>query len=190
MPNTSHNLHKFTTAIFIASSLVFFANFSQGSLLAQSLNPLLEKSISSETATVSRVLTTDTVILSNDKKVKLIGLSALATPKRPTPKRDSYGIIIEEDANPAISLEERALEFVQSLLKGKKVRLEFDILPYDEDFYTLAYVFLDDNTLANVEILRQGFADLKISPPNTKYADLLRSAYQEARKEQKGIHGQ
>lgn len=138
---------------------------------------------------VERVIRADTVLLDNGKKFRLIGLNAPDAPKSKVVKRDNYGIVIEEQS-PETTLNNRAFEFAKKLLENKRVRLEFDFENKDENFYTYAYVFLEDGTFINSEILRQGYANLKITPTNTKYADKLRQAYQDARKERKGIHGE
>ena len=88
-----------------------------------------------------------------------------------------------------IPLEEQAVSYAQELLEGKKVKLEFDLESLDEQGRHQAYVFLPGGAMANAELLRQGFVDLKLRPPNVKYADQLRKAYQEAKREQRGFLG-
>ena len=138
---------------------------------------------------IQKVVSADTFILENDKRIKLIGLQAPEPPKRKDVKRDTHGIIIEE-SNPESSIEERAFQFAKGYLEGKKIRLEFDIESKNEGSKTLAYAFLPDGSFVNQEILRQGYADLKIIPPNLKHADILRQAYREARAEKRGIHAE
>src|SRR6185295_990571 len=128
-----------------------------------------------------RVSTTDTIVLENGEKIKLIGIKAVNKPRRENVDYDKYGFVIEPD-NPTTTLEERALGFAKSLLEGKYVRLEFDEQRRSEDGKSLAYVYIDD-LFINAEILKEGFADLSLAPPNLKYAELLRSAYREARSE-------
>ena len=147
---------------------------------------------------VDEVITANTIVLkgkTGDKGevIKLIGLRAPESPKRRTSdiKRDEFGFVLQEPVTLESPLEEKALEFVQNILVGRHVRLEFDDEKSDEDFRTLAYVFLkDDGTLINAEILRKGFADLQIRPPNLKYVNELRNAYKEARNEKRGLQGQ
>ena len=144
---------------------------------------------------VKKVLKTDTIILDNDEVVRLIGLKGLETKKKHVEtKRDSYGFVVEEPVSAATPLEEQALKFVRQLLQNQHVRLEFDTSARDDDFTTLAYVFLSNKDgqeiFINAEILRQGFADLSIHPPNTKYEKKLRAAYQEAREQKRGLQGQ
>lgn len=142
-----------------------------------------------ETA-VKEVVSADTIILDNDKKVVLIGLSAPKPPRKPRVQKDQFGFEIVDHSHPETPIEEQAFNFAKDLLEGKKVRLEFDEQSRDEHYDTLAYVFLADGTFANAEILRQGFANLKIRPPNLKYADRLRAAYREAWQEKRGLQGE
>lgn len=141
---------------------------------------------------VREVISTNTIILNQGERVRLIGLKAPAAPdEREEIERDKFGFVVRKEGEPAIPLEEKALAFAKALLEGKRVRLEFDSERKDDDYTTLAYVFLlKDDTFVNTEILRQGFADLAIRPPNTKYAQQLRSAYREAREEKRGLQGE
>jgi micrococcal nuclease len=144
-----------------------------------------------ENVKIERVITSDLIILDNGKKVHLIGIKSFDQPRkfREVP-RDENGFVIEETPDPTTSVEERASDFVQDLLFNKKVKVEFDSLSSDENGYAWGYVFLADGTFANAEILRQGYAQLQIQPPNTKYAERLRDAYREARQEKRGIHAE
>ena len=137
---------------------------------------------------VEQVISAGILTLESGEKIRLIGLDPPDAPRRkgnlPT---DQFGFPIEEKANPQTPMEEQAYDFVKNLLEGQYVRLEFDVGTKSEDLKTLAYVFLKDGTLVNTEILRQGFANLKLTPLNTKYAPQLREAYQEARREKRGL---
>ena len=174
--------------------LIFVGSFFLGQQAILSAESQIDYLLSNKTAKddsvfVERVIRADTLLLENGKKIKLIGLKAPAAPRKKYPKTDSRGIVIEE-VSPLTSVEEQAFDYAQSLLANQQVHLEYDTQSKDENFYTLAYVFLPDGTFVNAEILRRGYADLTLAPPNTKYADRLRQAYQEARKEKRGIHGE
>ncbi len=141
-------------------------------------------------AVVERVISADTIRLESGEKIKLIGLRAPEIPRRRKAERDKFGFIIEEE-NPLTSVEEKAFDFVRSLLEGETVRMEFDVQKKSRDLSTFAYVFLiKKKTFVNTEILKQGFAFLQIRPPNTKYAQDLRDAYKEARREKRGLQGE
>jgi micrococcal nuclease len=145
-----------------------------------------------EDVLVVKVLQGDTIKLEGGETVKLIGINAPAKKKSEEPvKRNEYGLVIEPEVSPITPIEDQAYEFAKELLLNKRVRLEFDHEKKDAKFTTLAYVFrVEDSLFVNVELIRQGYADLKISPPNTKYAEELREAYREARKEMRGFHGE
>ncbi|MFA5060271.1 MAG: thermonuclease family protein [Candidatus Omnitrophota bacterium] len=173
------------TIVFITVlSIVPLAAFAQ-----ESLNPLIEKSAPVQWLKVDRVRSTDTLVLDNGQKVQLIGLNAIDVPQRKDVKRNSYNIIIEE-VDPVATLEEQGMDFVNSLLTGEKVRIELDAQTRNDDGIMLAYVFLEDGTFVNEKILSEGYAAFKTIPPNTKYEDVLRRAYQQARSEKRGIHGE
>jgi len=147
---------------------------------------------------VEEILSTSTLRLKGaigekGEVIKLIGLRAMKPPKNKTKniKRDELRMVIKEPVTPLTPLEETAFEFARELLENQHVRLEFDADKLGDENKTLAYVFLlEGDTFVNTEILRHGFAHLSISPPNTKYADELREAYKEARREQRGLQGQ
>ncbi len=140
-----------------------------------------------EEALVLKVIASDTIVLENGQRIKLLGIDSFGPPPRRIVKFDSKGRPIEEKVEPTISLQEQAIAYAQNLMEGKKIRLEFDLDSRDENGKKVAYVYLPDGLMANVELLRQGFVRLRIRPPNVKYEDLLRKAYQEARKEQRGF---
>ena len=143
-----------------------------------------------QTAVVRTVLRADTLRLDDDQVVRLIGLRAPDRPRAKPRDRDEYGFILPE-SSPETTLEEQAFDFVKFLLEGQTVRLEYDHQARDRDFHLLAYVYREqDDLFVNAEILRQGYAWLQTTPPNTKYAQQLRAAYQEARTARRGIHGQ
>ena len=58
--------------------------------------------------------------------------------------------------------------FLESLILGKKVLLRFDTTKTDLDNNILSYVFIDDTTMLNALLLRQGMA-LALSDYNYKY---------------------
>jgi len=138
---------------------------------------------------VQKVVNADTLVLENGETIRLIGVRAFGNPVRKKKlSRDEYGFVVKEKVDWEVPVEEQAQEFVQELLKGKHVRLEFDAVQKDAEYKTLAYVFLiDGNTFVNARILERGFADLQIQSPNLKYAQQLRDAYHEGRVYSHGI---
>ena len=140
---------------------------------------------------VERVVSADTFVLDTGERIKLIGLRAPEVPKNTERiEYDSFGFVVEKEATPFITVEESAVKFIKEMLEGKTVRLEFDTQKKDSGRATLAYVFLEDNTFVNAEVLRAGYANLQIQAPNLKYAETLAAAYREARKEKRGLQSE
>lgn len=144
---------------------------------------------------VIKVLSNDSFsIMNKQNKKENIHLIGLKSPKLPELNKKvvkmAYGeVVTREDPTSYDTVEEQSINFVHDLLDGQHVRLEFDHNKLSTDGETAAYVYLiKDGTFVNDEILRRGFAYLSIQPPNTKYEDILRAAYQEARKEYRGLH--
>jgi micrococcal nuclease len=152
-------------------------------------NDLFNFSKKQDEALVVKVVASDLIVLEDGRRVKLIGIESAGPPHRPYAKYDDKGHVIEEPVEPTISLEEQALTYAQDLLENKKVRLEYDIDAGEARGYLYAYVYLPDGRMANVELLRMGFVKLRIIPPNVKYEDKLRAAYQDAKKEKRGLEG-
>jgi micrococcal nuclease len=82
---------------------------------------------------------------------------------------------------------QKSYEFTKKLVEGKRVRLEFDAERHDRYKRILAYVYLEDGTFVNAEIVAQGYASLLTYPPNVKYADLFLKLYQLARENKRGL---
>ena len=150
-----------------------------------------------ENAVIKNIVTSDTLTLKltngEEEDIKLIGLKGIDTPRRvrtDAPK-DRHGFRVKEDTPPDTPFEERVFNDLKRQFEGEEIRIEFDKNKSGSNFETLAYVFLKkDNSLINTEILKQGYASLRITPQNQKYKQELRNAYLEALRERRGIHGQ
>ena len=126
--------------------------------------------------TVSRVVDGDTIELSNRERVRYIGIDVPEIRERngsgwaynPRP----YG--------------EEARKFNEKLVEGKSVRLEFDVQKRDKYRRLLAYVYSGDK-MANLEMVREGFAMVYTYPPNIKYAEKFLEAQREARDNKRGL---
>jgi micrococcal nuclease len=119
-----------------------------------------------------RVIDGDTFVLENGERVRLIGVD---TPETAHPSKE-----IEPFA-------EEASEFAKSMLEGKKVRLEFDVRKRDRYGRLLAYVYLQDGTFVNAELVRQGYAHAATYPPNVRHAEEFRQWEKEARNKKRGL---
>jgi endonuclease YncB( thermonuclease family) len=131
-------LHSWKLPLF---SVAFLA------LLVAFLNPSDPGITSPDIEYVQRVVDGDTLLLGTGERVRLIGVDTPET-KRPNTPVEYFG--------------KEASAFTKRLAEGKRIRLEYDQAnnhlghkdPYGR---TLAYIFLEDGTLLNAEIIRQGY---------------------------------
>jgi micrococcal nuclease len=79
-------------------------------------------------------------------------------------------------------------EFTRRHLDDRDVGLEFDVQQRDRFNRLLAYVWIGD-TLFNLQIVREGYAQVLTIPPNVKYAEVLLACQQEARRHNRGLWG-
>jgi micrococcal nuclease len=119
---------------------------------------------------VTRVVDGDTLILSPNDKVRLIGVD---TPETVHPKKmvECYG--------------KEAKEFTRSTVTGQNIRLVLDDVNAGrrhKDRYgrTLGYVYLQDGMMLNAELVRRGFAHAYTRFP-FRYLVEFRRLEQEAR---------
>lgn len=80
-----------------------------------------------------------------------------------------------------------AKEYLTNLLTNKKVRLISDVDPLDQYGRTLSYVYLEDGTFVNAELIKNGYAVLMTVPPNVEFADYFARLQREARDKSKGL---
>ncbi|TAM38739.1 hypothetical protein EPN54_04020 [bacterium] len=134
---------------------------------------------------VARAVDGDTLKLENGERVRLIGIDTPEMHESSKLQRDARRSGQDEAA--IKELGRQAYEFTKKLVEGKRVRLEFDAERFDKYKRLLAYVYLEDGTFVNAEIVKQGYASLLTIPPNVKYAGLFRKLYQEARENKRGL---
>ena len=73
------------------------------------------------------------------------------------------------------------------MLSGQRVKLVCDVDSLDPYGRTLAYVYLEDGTFINAELLKNGYAMVMTIPPNVKFADEFVRLQQDARINNKGL---
>jgi micrococcal nuclease len=120
---------------------------------------------------VTRVIDGDTLLLSDGDKVRLIGVD---TPELYHPLK-----LVQYFAR-------EASEFTREMVEGKKVRLEYDWQKRDKYGRLLAYVYLEDGTLLNSEIIRQGYGFAYTKYP-FRYLEEFRQYQREARENGRGL---
>jgi len=107
------------------------------------------------------------------EKIRLIGLDAPEIHDSAHKKIGYYGT--------------EATTYLTKLIKGQKIRLEYDIERRDRYGRTLAYAYLPNGTFINAELIKNGYAQLLTIQPNSKYANYFLKLQQEARKEKRGL---
>jgi len=130
----------------------------------------------SQHRTIKRVVDGDTLVLENGERVRLIGVDTPET-KHPNKPVQRFG--------------KEATAFTQKMVQGKSVRIEFEqgyAPTRHKDRYgrTLAYVFLEDGTFLNAEIVKQGYGHAYTRFP-FRYLKEFRQLEREAREQGRGL---
>jgi micrococcal nuclease len=127
--------------------------------------------------TVTRVVDGDTFWIDDGSekglKIRLIGVDA-PEPRNNGKKMKGY-------------FGTESSDYLTRLIGGKKVRLEYDAGRFDQYGRTLAYVYLEDGTFVNADLVKNGYATVMTTPPNVKYADTFVELAARARKHNKGL---
>jgi len=123
---------------------------------------------------IQRVVDGDSVVLQSGGQVRYIGI-------------DTPEMAHRIDGVQPYAREAKA--FNKRLVQGKRVRLELDVEHRDKYKRLLAYVYLEDGTFVNAELVRLGFARILMIPPNVRHADLFLKYQREAREAGRGLWG-
>ncbi len=127
---------------------------------------------------VIKVIDGDTIILSNGKHIRYIGMD---TPEVRIRKSGRFVY----DPQP-FSLEAKNLN--KKLVENKFVKIEFDVDKTDTYGRMLGYCFVGD-TFVNNELIKKGLAVLYTRPPDVKYTKLFIKSQDYARRTRKGLWG-
>ncbi|MCQ8103808.1 thermonuclease family protein [Methylomonas sp. SURF-2] len=114
---------------------------------------------------VEKVYDGDTILLSDGRKVRLLGVNTPEVAGR------------NKNAEPG---GEQARAWLRQRIEHKRVRLEGDVEKQDKYQRGLAYVFTEDKRHINLELVSLGLAAVNIYPPNLKYARALLDAQRAA----------
>lgn len=146
---------------------------TEGEVTATPLDAEEELASQGAIVTVKRVIEGDTIEISpaveGKNVVRLIGIDAPEAGEQP------FGAPAVAQAN--------------SIIGGRKVALGFDTEKTDQAGRLLAYVRLPGGALFNEHMVRAGYAQVAISPPNVRFEEELRAAQREARESNTGIWG-
>ncbi len=127
-----------------------------------------------ELVSVRRVIDGDTIELANGVHVRYIGINA--------PE-------ISHQDKPGEPFGTDALAFNKRIVLSKQVRIQGDQEASDQYGRRLAYVFLQDGTFVNLEMVRNGLAYVLYKFPDVTHDAALLKSQQEAMKAGKGIWG-
>lgn len=108
---------------------------------------------------VPKVIDGDSIKLQNNIEVRLLGIN---TPERGQPYY------------------QEATNRLKELVEGKNVTLESDVQDKDQYGRLLRYVFVND-LFVNLQLVKEGYANIYIIQPNTRYETLLRNGEDEAK---------
>lgn len=130
---------------------------------------------SQSTWTVTKVVDGDTFYAVRDgakAKFRLIGID--------TPEFSIFG-------RPEEPYAQEATDFMSNMILYHAVLLEEDVQVQDKYGRRLVYVFLEDGTFVNAELVKQGWATTMTIPPNVSHAEHFAELQAEARKRELGI---
>jgi micrococcal nuclease len=135
-----------------------------------------------DAARVVRVLDGDTIVAvagAREIHVRLIGIDTPELHASEKLDRDAA-----RSGRPVEAIQAdgaRARDAAEQLLRGRTVRLEYDVERTDRYDRTLAWVWLPDGTLANERLVRDGWARVYTHRPNVRHVAALRAAQDAAR---------
>jgi len=165
-------MYKFST---LSYSLLFIV-FGSCQIQDKSLE---SASLSNTTAflPVTKVVDGDTFWVDNGTekglKIRFIGIDAPESRRMFNREIGYYG--------------KEAKEYLTQLLTDKQVKLVSDVDPLDRYGRTLSYVYLEDGTFVNAELIKNGYAVLMTIPPNIAFADQFAALQAEARNNKRGL---
>jgi micrococcal nuclease len=127
---------------------------------------------------VVRVVDGDTIVVAIDGEQARLRYIGIDTPETVHPDKPV------EWMGPEASAANKAL------VEGKTVYLEKDISETDQYGRLLRYVFLEDGTFVNAELVRLGYAQVSTYPPDVRYVDLYLEMQRAAQAAGRGLWGE
>lgn len=129
-------------------------------------------SIAQEWFKVKRVNDGDTIVLTDGRHVRYIGIN---TPEidHGSQKAEPYGY--------------KAKNYNKKMVLSKMIRLEFDKERYDQYGRLLAYIFLKDGKFVNKAMIEQGYAYFLPRRPNVRYNKVLLQSQRNVMSAKRGI---
>ncbi|MBA3314619.1 MAG: thermonuclease family protein [Planctomycetota bacterium] len=159
--------------IIIVAALIVASRYLPEHFEERGVAPPVEPSVADQEYVVRRVVDGDTLLLENRERVRLLGVD---TPETVAPNRpvEPFGVA--------------ASEFTKRRIEGRRVRLGFDKERIDRYGRILAYVYADDGTMLNEELIRAGLSKAQIQYPySNAMKRRFREAEAEARENERGL---
>ena len=125
-------------------------------------------------ARVVEIVDGDTVVLDDDRQVRLVGIQA---PKLPLGRKGFAEWPLAGEAKAALA----------AMVRGKTVELGYGGRRTDRHRRALAHLFLEDGTWVQGRLLEAGMARVYTFPDNRALADALYAAERAARAAERGI---
>lgn len=165
--------------LYLAINLIDFNQLEKLSLPKLSFSKLLkqnsnqEKIITNkEEVLITRIIDGDTIVDSQDRKIRLIGIN--------TPELDKN--------NKLFCFANKSSSRVSDLILNKKVYLEKDISDVDKYQRLLRYVWLEDKMINQI-LLEEGLAQVSTYAPDIKYQETFLEIQQKSRENNLGLWG-
>jgi micrococcal nuclease len=161
---------------------------------ALALAALLAAAVLVSAQDVTRVVSADTIEVAGIGKIRLVGIES----REPAVRLGPTGPVSPSRSDPStppppliggsigVKQDPAARQFLMELVLGKRVRLEYDDASNKRKGTPRAYVYLDDDTLVNAEMLRSGNARVDTSRPFAQM-EKFKAIEQEARDAEVGI---
>ncbi|MCX5781133.1 MAG: thermonuclease family protein [Elusimicrobia bacterium] len=84
--------------------------------------------------------------------------------------------------------EKESFKLVKSLVReGDRILIEFDERKWDRLHRFVGYIFVSDGRMLNEEVIKAGYSNVELRPPNIKYEDRFNQIVKEAKIKKKGI---
>lgn len=154
-------------------------------LLILLLIPVISPTQDYDYYTVKRVLDGNTLLLKDGQRVRFIGVDIPEILVSQGVYRDAERP--DRDIETIKRSDKRAIDFVKSLVRpGDKIVVRYDWERIDKYGRILGYVYLEDGTFLNAEIIKQGYGRVDTGFP-FKYLDDFRRYEREAREKKRGL---
>lgn len=139
-------------------------------------NTTTENSIYKGPYEVVKVVDGDTVKLLIDGETATVRLIGIDTPES-----------VHPDKSKNVPEGTLASDHTKELIEDKFVYIEYGKESHDRYNRILAYVYIDENTMLNAQILEDGYAEVYTLKPNDKYEKYFLNLEDEARKNNAGL---